>query len=81
MVTDINSEDRLVQAAFARHLEEELGWDSIQAEVKSLILDHVFATLPDPPFTDLDKQGAADRLFQHVWQLSASGGFGAASAV
>jgi hypothetical protein len=30
---------------------------------------------------DLDKQAAADRLFQHVWQLSASGGFAAACAV
>jgi len=55
--------------------------EQTQAEVKSLILDHVFATLPDPPFTDFDKQAAADRLFQHVWHLSASGGFAAASAV
>lgn len=31
-----------------------------------------------PPFSDLDKQAAADRLFQHVWHLSASGGFAAA---
>ena len=55
--------------------------EQTQAEVKSLILDHVFATLPDPPFTDLDKQATADRLLQHVWHLSASGGFGVASAV
>ncbi len=54
--------------------------EQTQAEVKSLILDHVFTTLPDPPFSDLDKQGAADRLFQHFWHLSASGGFAAASA-
>ncbi|MDE2757556.1 MAG: type I restriction endonuclease, partial [Acidobacteriota bacterium] len=30
-VTSINSEDRLVQATFAEHLEQELGWDSIYA--------------------------------------------------
>ena len=29
--TDINSEDRLVQAAFADHLEKALGWDSVYA--------------------------------------------------
>ena len=29
--TDINSEDRLVQATFAEHLESVLGWDSIYA--------------------------------------------------
>src|ERR1017187_9319664 len=31
MITGINSEDTLVQAAFARHLEEKLGWESIYA--------------------------------------------------
>lgn len=29
--TDINSEDRLVQAAFAEHLENQLGWESVYA--------------------------------------------------
>ncbi len=29
--TDINSEDRLVQATFAGHLEKTLGWDSVYA--------------------------------------------------
>ena len=30
-ITPINSEDRLVQATFAEHLEQVLGWDSIYA--------------------------------------------------
>ena len=30
-VTPINSEDRLVQTTFAKHLEQVLGWDSIYA--------------------------------------------------
>ena len=30
-VTRINSEDRLVQATFAQHLEKELGWDCVFA--------------------------------------------------
>lgn len=30
-VTSINSEDRLVQATFAAHLKEKLGWDSVYA--------------------------------------------------
>ena len=29
--TDINSEDRLVQATFAEHLEKKLGWENIYA--------------------------------------------------
>lgn len=31
MITDINSEDRLVQETFANHLEQELGWENIYA--------------------------------------------------
>lgn len=30
-ITDINSEDRLVQKTFADHLHNELGWDSVYA--------------------------------------------------
>ena len=30
-VTGVNSEDRLVQATFAAHLEEKLGWESVYA--------------------------------------------------
>jgi type I restriction enzyme R subunit len=57
----------------ARWTEKE----QTQAEVETLILDHVFATLPNPPFSDEDKQAAARKVYQHVWRQSASGNFGA----
>ena len=31
MITDINSEDRLVQKTFADHLQDRLGWESVYA--------------------------------------------------
>jgi type I restriction enzyme R subunit len=31
MITDINSEDRLVQKTFAHHLRDRLGWESVYA--------------------------------------------------
>jgi type I restriction enzyme R subunit len=31
MITDINSEDRLVQETFADYLHDHLGWESIYA--------------------------------------------------
>lgn len=31
MITDINNEDRLVQATFADHLHGALGWESVFA--------------------------------------------------
>jgi type I restriction enzyme R subunit len=80
----VKRESRNLLARLREVIERVDRWtekEQTQAEVKSLILDHVFATLPDPPFTDIDKQAAADRLFQHVWHLSASGGFAAVSAV
>ncbi len=31
MITDINSEDRLVQQTFAEHLRDRLGWENVYA--------------------------------------------------
>jgi type I restriction enzyme, R subunit len=31
MITDINSEDRLVQKTFTDHLHDVLGWESVSA--------------------------------------------------
>ena len=31
MITDINSEDRLIQQTFADHLRDSLGWESVYA--------------------------------------------------
>lgn len=52
--------------------------EQTRAEVETLILDHVYTTLPNPPFTDDDKQAVAKQVYQHVWQQSTSGHFGAA---
>lgn len=153
--TDIHSEDRLVQATFAEHLERVLGWDSVyafnqetfgptgtlgrtserdavlvrdlrdalrrlnpqlalfdlvqrgdlnktecerikqdsrdllervlaviapldrwtekeqtQAEVESFILDQVYLSLPEPPYTSNDKADVAQLVYRHIWQQS-----------
>jgi len=52
--------------------------EQTQAEVETLILDHVYTVLPNPPFTEEDKQEVAKQVYQHVWQQSTSGHFGAA---
>jgi type I restriction enzyme R subunit len=53
-------------------LERWTDKEQTQAEVEVSILDHVFQTLPTPPFTDSEKQTAAKRVYQHVWQQSAA---------
>lgn len=44
-----------------------------QADVKILILDSLFQSLPRPPFTDEEAESLADRLYGFVWQQSDAG--------
>lgn len=44
-----------------------------QAEVKMFILDNLYGTLPRPPFTDAETEDVAGRVYDYVWQRSASG--------
>ena len=44
-----------------------------QAEVKVLVLDTLWQSLPRPPFTDQDAEQLADRVYDYVWQRSTSG--------
>jgi len=53
-------------------LERWTDKEQTQAEVEVSILDHVFQTLPTPPFTTDEKQIAAKRVYQHLWQQSAA---------
>ncbi len=44
-----------------------------QAEVRVLILDKLWESLPLPPFTEEQTQQVADRIYEHVWQQSHGG--------
>jgi type I restriction enzyme R subunit len=46
---------------------------STQAEVKVFILDTLWQSLPRPPFTEQDTETLASRVYDYVWQRSASG--------
>jgi type I restriction enzyme R subunit len=46
---------------------------STQAEVKVFILDNLWQSLPRPPFTDQETEVLAGRVYNYVWQRSASG--------
>jgi type I restriction enzyme R subunit len=49
--------------------------EQTQAEVEVLILDSLFEALPTPPFSVEEKELVAKRVYQHVWQQSATGNF------
>jgi type I restriction enzyme R subunit len=50
--------------------------EQTRAEVETVILDRVFL-LPEPPYTPDDKDAMAKMLYEHVWQQSRGGQFGA----
>jgi len=52
------------------------GWlqnATTQAEVRVFILDRLYEALPRPPFTDAETEDIASRVYDYVWQRSASG--------
>ena len=61
-------------------LERWTEKEQTKALVEAEILDQLFQVLPDPPFTDEEKQVVAKRVYEHVWQQSAGGQFGAGEA-
>jgi type I restriction enzyme R subunit len=44
-----------------------------QAEVKVFILDSLYQALPRPPFSEPETETIAARVYDYVWQRSASG--------
>jgi type I restriction enzyme R subunit len=57
-------------------LEPMHNWtqnEATQAEVKVFILDNLWQQLPRPPFTEDETQTMAGRIYEYVWQRSASG--------
>lgn len=44
-----------------------------QAEVRVFILDNLYRSLPRPPLTDEQTELIAVRVYDYLWQRSASG--------
>jgi type I restriction enzyme R subunit len=68
---------RSLLASLRELLEPMRDWTqntSTQAEVKVFILDNLWRSLPRPPFTDEDAEVLADRVYDYVWQRSATPG-------
>jgi type I restriction enzyme R subunit len=52
-----------------------------QAQVKVFILDTLWQSLPKPPFSDEETEVLADRVYDFIWQRSATGGLGSEHAI
>jgi type I restriction enzyme R subunit len=47
--------------------------EATQAEVKVFILDRLYESIPRPPFTETETEDIASRVYDYVWQRSATG--------
>lgn len=63
---------RSIIAAMPRWTETS----TTQAEIETTILDELTTTLPQPPFDEDEITSLASRVYEYVWQRSASGTFG-----
>lgn len=57
-------------------LEQWTEKKQTQAEVETLIRDQIVKNLPEPPYTQEDKQQSVAAVYQYVWQQSRRGGLG-----
>ncbi|MBL0311605.1 MAG: hypothetical protein IPP78_02590 [Holophagaceae bacterium] len=63
-------------AALQDHIGRMREWTkkaATQADVQVFILDNLYRSLPRPPFTEADTDTIAQRVYEYVWQQSASG--------
>jgi type I restriction enzyme R subunit len=67
---------RVLLASLRELLRPMQNWTkntATQAEVKVFILDNLWQALPRPPFSDEETEAVANRVYDYVWQRSASG--------
>ena len=63
-------------AALKALIEPMQNWtqnSTTQADVRVLILDTLWGTLPRPPFTDAETEALADQVYDYVWGRSVNG--------
>jgi type I restriction enzyme, R subunit len=67
---------RELLAALRERLTSMPNWTKnsmTQADVKILVLDTLYQSLPRPPFTEVETETLADRLYGFIWQRSEAG--------
>jgi type I restriction enzyme R subunit len=55
------------------HMKDWTQKAATQAEVRVFILDKLYGTIPRPPFSEAETEEIAGRVYDYVWQRSASG--------
>jgi type I restriction enzyme R subunit len=72
----VKQASRTLLASLSELLQNLKDWtkkSTTEAEVQVFILDNLYLQLPRPPFTDKETEEIAARVYDFVWQRSASG--------
>ena len=78
----VKQASRDLLASIKAHLKElDRFWEKEQtkAEVEVFVLDQIYVNLPTPPFTEEEKEAAANEVYEHVWQRAIRGDFSMAA--
>jgi type I restriction enzyme R subunit len=70
----VKQASRQLLAALMEHLGRLEQWtakEQTQAEVRIFIVDRVYESLPNPPFSDEERENAAQRVYESVWAWAA----------
>jgi len=63
-------------AAIESHLKNFDDWtakEQTQADIKIFVLDQVFGSIPQPPYTAEEAESMAERIYEYVFQKTVGG--------
>lgn len=63
----------LVETCALTYAEQHDNIEAIYKNRTSFILDQVYLSLPEPPYTADDKAEVAQLIYRHIWQQSTRG--------
>jgi len=72
----VKQSSRSLLTAIQSHLKKFEDWtakEQTQADIKMFVLDQVFSTMPQPPYTADEAEQMAERVYEYVFQKAVGG--------
>lgn len=67
---------RSLLSAIQTHLKNFEDWtakEQTQADIKIFVLDQVFGSIPQPPYTEEEAERMAERVYEYIFQKTVGG--------
>ena len=72
----VKQSSRSLLSAIQMHLKKFDDWtakEQTQADIKMFVLDQVFESIPQPPYTPEEAETMAERVYEYVFQKTVGG--------